>query len=98
MKDRIVNGLSRLKYRGYDSAGVAIMNDAKTPISKAIFSLSGFDTRFLPATKVMLKERMLIVGKPLIQYTVEEANPAGIDTLIFVKGQNNRVKGCILHA
>lgn len=29
VQDRIVDGLFRLEYRGYDSAGVAIMSDAK---------------------------------------------------------------------
>ena len=35
LQGRIVDGLSRLEYRGYDSAGVAIMSDAKAPVSKA---------------------------------------------------------------
>ncbi len=31
-----------------------------------------------------------IVDKPLIQYAVEEAVAAGVDTLIFVTGRNKR--------
>jgi UTP--glucose-1-phosphate uridylyltransferase len=31
-----------------------------------------------------------IVDKPLIQYAVEEAVAAGIDTMIFVTGRNKR--------
>ena len=59
-------------------------------IRKAIFPVAGFGTRFLPATKAMPKELLPIVDKPLIQYAVEEAIAAGIDTLIFVTGRNKR--------
>lgn len=41
-------------------------------------------TRFLPATKSIPKEMLPIVDKPLIQYAVEEALEAGIETLIFI--------------
>ena len=57
-------------------------------IRKAVFPVAGFGTRFLPATKAMPKELIPIVNKPLIQYAVEEAIDAGIDTLIFVTGRN----------
>ncbi len=59
-------------------------------IRKAVFPVAGFGTRFLPATKAMPKELMPIVDKPLIQYAVEEAIAAGIDTLIFVTGRSKR--------
>ena len=59
-------------------------------IKKAVFPVAGFGTRFLPATKAMPKELLPIVDKPLIQYAVEEAISAGIDTLIFVTGRNKR--------
>ncbi len=62
----------------------------KHQIRKAIFPVAGFGTRFLPATKAMPKELLPIVDKPLIQYAVEEAISAGIDTLIFVTGRNKR--------
>ena len=39
VQDRIVDGLSRLEYRGYDSAGVAIMSTAKASVSKAVGKL-----------------------------------------------------------
>ena len=61
-----------------------------TRIRKAVFPVAGFGTRFLPATKAMPKELLPIVDKPLIQYAVEEAVAAGIDTLIFVTGRNKR--------
>ena len=59
-------------------------------IKKAVFPVAGFGTRFLPATKAMPKELLPIINKPLIQYAVEEAILAGIDTLIFITGRNKR--------
>lgn len=59
-------------------------------IRKAVFPVAGFGTRFLPATKAMPKELLPIIDKPLIQYAVEEAILAGIDTLIFITGRNKR--------
>lgn len=44
VQDRIVDGLSRLEYRGYDSAGVAIMNSAKASVSKAVGKLANLKT------------------------------------------------------
>lgn len=61
-----------------------------TPIRKAVFPVAGFGTRFLPATKAMPKELLPVIDKPVIQYAVEEAVAAGIDTLIFVTGRNKR--------
>ena len=59
-------------------------------IRKAVFPVAGLGTRFLPATKAMPKELLPIIDKPLIQYAVEEAVAAGIDTMIFVTGRNKR--------
>ena len=59
-------------------------------IKKAVFPVAGFGTRLLPATKAMPKELLPVVDKPLIQYAVEEAIAAGIDTLIFVTGRHKR--------
>ena len=59
-------------------------------IRKAVFPVAGFGTRFLPVTKAMPKELLPIINKPLIQYAVEEAILAGIDTLIFITGRNKR--------
>lgn len=60
----------------------------KQIITKAVFPVAGLGTRFLPATKASPKEMLPIVDKPLIQYAVEEAVAAGIDTMIFVIGRN----------
>ncbi len=59
-------------------------------ITKAVFPVAGLGTRFLPATKASPKEMLPIVDKPLIQYAVEEAVAAGIDTMVFVTGRNKR--------
>ena len=58
------------------------------PIRKAVFPVAGLGTRILPATKTIEKEMMPIVDRPLIQYAVDEARAAGIDTFIFVTGRN----------
>jgi len=61
-----------------------------SPIRKAVFPVAGLGTRFLPATKSIPKEMLPIVDKPLIQYAVEEAVEAGIDTIIFVTSHKKR--------
>jgi len=50
-------------------------------ITKAVFPVAGFGTRFLPATKAMPKELLPIVDKPLIQYAAEEAISAELKLL-----------------
>ncbi|MDD1614824.1 MAG: UTP--glucose-1-phosphate uridylyltransferase GalU [Methylococcaceae bacterium] len=57
-------------------------------ITKAVFPVAGLGTRFLPATKASPKEMLPIVDKPLIQYAVEEAVAAGIDTMVFITGRS----------
>lgn len=59
-------------------------------ITKAVFPVAGFGSRFLPATKVSPKEMMPVVDKPLIQYAVEEAVTAGITDMVFITGRNKR--------
>jgi len=44
-------------------------------------------TRVLPATKVMPKEMLPLVDKPLLQYSVEEAVAAGCDEVILITGR-----------
>jgi UTP--glucose-1-phosphate uridylyltransferase len=56
-------------------------------LRKAVFPVAGLGTRFLPATKVIPKEMLTVVDKPVIQYAVEEARAAGIDQFIFVTGR-----------
>jgi UTP--glucose-1-phosphate uridylyltransferase len=61
------------------------------PIRKAVFPVAGLGTRFLPATKVMPKEMLPIVDKPLIQYAIEEAREAGIEEFILVTGRGKNM-------
>ena len=62
----------------------------KNKVKKAVFPVAGLGTRFLPATKATPKEMIPLIDKPLIQYAVEEAVAAGIDTIIFISGKNKR--------
>jgi UTP--glucose-1-phosphate uridylyltransferase len=61
------------------------------PVRKAVFPVAGLGTRFLPATKVMPKEMLTVVDRPLIQHVVDEARAAGIEHFIFVTGRNKEV-------
>jgi UTP--glucose-1-phosphate uridylyltransferase len=56
-------------------------------VRKAVFPAGGQGTRFLPATKVIPKEMLALVDKPIIQYGVEEAIASGIEHIIFVTGR-----------
>ena len=56
-------------------------------VRKAVFPAAGLGTRFLPATKVMPKEMLPVVDKPIIQYGVEEAIASGCDEIIIVTGR-----------
>ncbi len=56
-------------------------------VRKAVFPAAGLGTRFLPATKASPKEMLPVVDRPLIQYVVEEAVAAGIESVIIVTGR-----------
>ncbi|MGE4419705.1 MAG: UTP--glucose-1-phosphate uridylyltransferase GalU [Sulfurimonas sp.] len=62
----------------------------RTKISKCLFPAAGYGTRFLPATKAIPKEMLPVLTKPLLQYGVEEALSAGIDTMAIVTGRGKR--------
>ena len=59
-------------------------------INKCLFPVAGYGTRFLPATKVIPKEMLPILTKPLIQYGVEEAMSAGMTTMAMVTSKYKR--------
>ena len=61
------------------------------PVRKAVFPVGGLGTRFLPATKVVPKEMLPVVDKPIIQYAVEEAQASGIEQFIFVTGRGKSI-------
>ena len=54
---------------------------------KAVIPAGGLGTRFLPASKVVPKELLPILDKPMIQYQVEEAAAAGIEEVIVVTSE-----------
>lgn len=52
---------------------------------KAIIPAAGLGTRFLPATRIMPKELLPVLDKPVIQYVVEEAlEPDGVDGVCII--------------
>lgn len=59
----------------------------RKPIRVAVFPVAGLGTRFLPATKAIPKEMLTVIDRPLIQYAVDEAKDAGVDTFIFITAQ-----------
>jgi UTP--glucose-1-phosphate uridylyltransferase len=58
-----------------------------TRIRTAVFPVAGQGTRMLPATKVLPKEMLPVVDKPVIQYAFEEAAAAGVERFVFVTGR-----------
>ena len=59
-------------------------------IKKCLFPAAGYGTRFLPATKATPKEMLPVLTKPLIQYGVEEAVEAGLNTMAIITGRGKR--------
>ena len=66
------------------------MSKDNSKIKKCLFPAAGYGTRFLPATKAIPKEMLPILTKPLLQYGVEEAIEAGIETMAIVTGRGKR--------
>ncbi|MCS6778191.1 MAG: UTP--glucose-1-phosphate uridylyltransferase GalU [Geminicoccaceae bacterium] len=56
-------------------------------IRKAVLPVAGLGTRMLPATRVLPKEMLPVVDKPIVQYAVEEAMAAGIEEIVLVTGR-----------
>ena len=52
-------------------------------IKTVVIPVAGMGTRFLPATKVISKEMLPILDKPLLHYAIEEAKSIGIKNFIF---------------
>ncbi|BAU23232.1 UTP--glucose-1-phosphate uridylyltransferase [Caldimicrobium thiodismutans] len=53
-------------------------------IRKAVLPVAGFGTRMLPVTKVIPKELLPLLNRPVIEYVVDEVIASGLDSLIFV--------------
>jgi UTP--glucose-1-phosphate uridylyltransferase len=60
-------------------------------VRTVVLPAAGLGTRFLPATKVLPKEMLVLVDKPIIQYGVEEALQSGIDNVILVTSRGKGV-------
>ena len=54
------------------------------PLRTCVFPCAGYGTRFLPATKVVPKEMLPLVDKPVIQYGVEEAIESGLGRIVVI--------------
>ncbi len=59
-------------------------------ITRAVFPVGGFGTRFLPATKSIPKAMLTLIDKPLIHYGVAEAIDSEIEKIIIITGRGNR--------
>jgi UTP--glucose-1-phosphate uridylyltransferase len=53
-------------------------------ITRAVIPAAGLGTRFLPATKVLPKEILPVVDRPVIELAVEEARSSGIEEVVVV--------------
>jgi UTP--glucose-1-phosphate uridylyltransferase len=60
-------------------------------VRKVVFPVAGLGTRMLPATKVLPKEMLPVVDRPIIQYALEEAAAAGAEQFIFVTGRGKTI-------
>lgn len=81
-------------YRGKlsETLGPFFMSTHTQKVRKAVIPVAGLGTRVLPATKVVPKELLNVVDRPILSYVVEEARLSGIEHIIFVTG---RSKGAI---
>ncbi|MDJ0792212.1 MAG: UTP--glucose-1-phosphate uridylyltransferase, partial [Acidimicrobiia bacterium] len=58
-----------------------------TRVRTAVLPVAGLGTRFLPASKATPKVLLPILDRPLVQYAVDEAFAAGIESIVFVTGR-----------
>ncbi len=56
----------------------------QSKIKKAIFPIAGLGSRFLPATKTLAKEMLIVMDRPVLEWAVIEASRSGIEEMIFV--------------
>ena len=61
-----------------------------TELTKMVIPVAGLGTRVLPASKVIPKEMLTVVDKPVIQYVIEEAVAAGFTEIILVTHPNKK--------
>ena len=56
-------------------------------VQKAVIPAAGLGTRLLPISKIVPKELLPLVDRPMLHYIVEEALDAGITKLIIVTSE-----------
>jgi len=56
-----------------------------------VIPAAGLGTRFLPATKALPKELLPVLDRPALQWGVEEAAAAGLDTMVVVLGRGKEL-------
>ena len=59
-------------------------------VKSAIFPIAGLGTRFLPATKSIPKEMLIVGDTPVIEWAVKEAYLSGIKNFIFVSSKKKK--------
>lgn len=57
---------------------------------KALIPAAGMGTRFLPATKAVPKEMLLVVDRPAIQYVVEEGLASCADEVVIINSREKK--------
>ncbi|MEN6387620.1 MAG: UTP--glucose-1-phosphate uridylyltransferase GalU [Candidatus Cryosericum sp.] len=72
------------------SRHAAVVVEKNVVIHKAVIPVAGMGTRLLPLTKSQPKEMLPVVDKPAIQYVVEEAIDAGVQSVLMVTGRGKR--------
>jgi UTP--glucose-1-phosphate uridylyltransferase len=60
-------------------------------VTKAIIPIAGVNSRFYPAAKSVSKEMLPLLGKPALQYAVEEGVRSGIKNFVMVTGKNREL-------
>jgi len=64
-------------------------------LKKIIIPAAGLSTRFLPISKVVPKELLPLVDRPMISYVVKEAKMAGFGQVVFVLSSSQ--KDCLVY-
>ncbi len=60
-------------------------------ITKAVIPVAGLATRFLPVTKSIPKEILPVGGLPIIHWVAKELIDAGVNKILFITNNRNRV-------
>jgi UTP--glucose-1-phosphate uridylyltransferase len=55
-------------------------------VRKAVLPAAGLGTRLYPATRAVPKAMLPVMGRPVIEYIVDEARAAGIERVVIVTG------------